>query len=256
MIAGHARRPASSKGAAVKKNVATVLALTAGTMVVAACGSSGTSSAADNGESAKSATQIVQDTAAAYRSATSVHLAGSVKNSGQTISLDIKIVRDGNLSGTITFQGVTANVVIVGGKTYIKGKELFAQFAGGAAAAAIGDNWVAVPATAATQITGGFSSFTNFSKLADQLTTPTGAVTKGATTTVVGQSVITVSDTKSTLYVATTGKPYPVQLKPDNDPTQHLDFTDYDQTFVITAPSGALDYSGFGSDSTSSSTSP
>jgi hypothetical protein len=228
----------------------------AAAILVASCGSGGPTSSADNGESSKAASQILQDVASAYRSAKSVHLAGSVNSSGQTYTVDMKIVAGGTVSGNIAFQGVTADVVIVGGKTYIKGKSLFAQFAGPAAAATIGDNWVAVPASAAAEITGGFATLTDFNQLADQLKTPSGTVTKGASTTILGQPVITLRDDKATLYVAASGKPYPVQFKPINDATQHLDFTEYDQNFNIAAPSGAIDYSGVGAGTGASSPTP
>lgn len=236
---------------------AAVTASTTIAVIVVACGSSSTTTPADNGEANKSSTQIIQDTANAYRAATAVHLVGAVVSSGQRIGLDFHITRIGNVSGTVTFGGVTASVVIVDGKTYLKGRELFAQFAGTPAASVIGEQWVVVPASEAGPLTGGFSFFTDFGKLADQLTQPSGTVAKGALTTINGQPAITLTDSQSMLFVATTGKPYPLELKPNNDPSQRLDFTEYDQSFPITAPTGALDFSSIsGGGSSSSSTTP
>ena len=214
-------------------------------LLLSACGSSGP---ADNGEASKQASQILKDTVAALRGAESVHLYGTIPSGGENFGIDVRYNRSGNLTGTFTLGGVTADVVVTGGHSYLKGRALFAKYAGAQAAALIGDRWVAVPAGAGpgADIVASISTFTDFAKLADALSMPSGgAVTKGASTTVDGQAVVALRDADSTLYVATTGKPYPVEVKPQTG-SQALHFASWDAAVDVSAPRDALDFSALG----------
>ncbi|HEX6492102.1 MAG TPA: hypothetical protein VF112_01250 [Candidatus Dormibacteraeota bacterium] len=214
--------------------------------LVAGCGGGG--GPADNGEAGKPAAQVLKDTVAALRGAESTHLYGSIPGGGETFAIDVRYNRSGNLTGTFTLGGVTADVVVTGGHSYLKGRALFAKYAGAQAAAVIGDKWVAVPAGAGpgADIVESISTFTDFGKLADALSMPSGGkVTKGATTTVDGQAVVSLRDADSTLYVATTGKPYPVEVKPDTG-GQALHFASWDAAVDVSAPHDVLDLSALG----------
>jgi hypothetical protein len=215
------------------------------TAVLAACGGGGP---ADNGEAAKQASQILKDTVATLRGAEAVHLYGSVPSNGDTFGIDLHYNRSGNLKGTISLGSVTANVVVTGGHTYLRGRALFARYAGEQAAAVIGDRWVAVPAGGGPggDIVESLTTFTDFGKLADALSQPSGgAVTKGPATTVDGQPVVALRDADSTLYVATTGKAYPVEIKPDTG-SQALHFASWDVPVDVSAPRDVLDISSLG----------
>jgi hypothetical protein len=212
------------------------------TALLAGCGGGGPT---DNGEASKQASQILKDTVAALRGAQAVHMYGTVPSSGESFGIDVRYNRSGNLTGTFTLGGVSADVVVTGGRSYLKGKALFSKFAGAQVAAVIGDHWVALPAGAGpgSDIVESISTFTDFGKLADALSMPSGgAVTKGASTTVDGQAVVALRDADSTLYVATTGKPYPVEIKPDTG-SQTLHFASWDVAVDVSAPHDALDLS-------------
>jgi hypothetical protein len=190
-----------------------------------------------NGEGAKQASQILKDTVAALRGAEAVHMYGSIPSSGESFAIDLHYNRSGNLMGTITIGTVTAGVVVTGGHTYLRGRALFAKYAGDQVASVIGDRWVAVPSGSGPggDIVDSLTTFTDFGKLADALSMPSGgAVTKGPTTTV-----------DSTLYVATTGKPYPVEVKPDTG-NQALHFASWDVPVDVSAPRDVLDFSSLG----------
>jgi hypothetical protein len=217
------------------------------TVLLSACGGSGGGGPADNGEASRPADQILRDSVAALRGAESVHMYGEVPSGAgaETLAMDLHYNRSGNLQGTITLGTVPAGVVITGGRTYLKGRALFAKFGGDQAAAVIGDHWVVVPGGSGpgSDIIQGLATFTDFNKLADLFASPAGgAVTKGATSTVDGSAVVALRDTDGTLYVATTGKPYPIELKPDAA-RQALHFGSWDQPLDVTAPRDALDLS-------------
>ncbi|HVS42200.1 MAG TPA: hypothetical protein VMU20_08000 [Candidatus Dormibacteraeota bacterium] len=223
-----------------------VLAPALALLLLSGCG--GGSAPADNGEASKQASQILKDTVAALRRADSVHLYGMVPSGTESFGIDVRYNRSGNLTGTFSLGGISADVVVTGGHSYLKGKALFAKYAGAQAAAVIGDHWVAVPAGAGpgADIVESISTFTDFGKLADALSMPSGgAVTKGASTTVDGQAVVALRDADSTLYVATTGKPYPVAVKPQTG-SQALHFASWDAAVEVSAPRDALDFSALG----------
>jgi hypothetical protein len=217
-------------------------------LLLPACGSGGGgggSGPSDNGEASKPADQILKDTVAALRGAESVHMYGEIPTGTETLAMDLHYNRSGNLKGTVSIGTVPADVIITGGHTYLKGRALFAKFGGDQAASVIGDHWVVVPAGSGpgSEIVQGLATFTDFNKLADVFSTPSGgAVTKGATSTVDGRTVVALRDSDSILYVATTGKPYPIEVKPDTG-KQALHLGSWDQAVDVSAPRDALDFS-------------
>ena len=75
--------------------------------------------------------------------------------------------------------------------------------------------------------------------------TPTATLTKGAETTVGGQKAIALDRPArkgGTLYVATTGKPYPIEIaSPHGGKAGAVHFTDWGQSVAIAAPKNAID---------------
>ena len=68
---------------------------------------------------------------------------------------------------------------------------------------------------------------------------------KGATTTVNGHKVVALTDTTNhgTLYVATTGKPYPVQISKSGSDGGRLSFDRFNESVSLTPPANAIDIS-------------
>ena len=66
---------------------------------------------------------------------------------------------------------------------------------------------------------------------------------KGASTTLIGQKVLAVKDTSAggTLYVATTGPPYPVDVSKGGTGGGRIVFDGWNQPVSITAPASAID---------------
>jgi DNA-binding beta-propeller fold protein YncE len=74
------------------------------------------------------------------------------------------------------------------------------------------------------------------------LTQGHGTLTKGASSTLGGQPVVAVTSSKGgTMYVATTGKPYPLEVsKNSGGQTGKVTFSDYNKSFTITAPANSI----------------
>jgi hypothetical protein len=228
-----------------RRNAAAIAALS---LLVVGCGGSG---AADNGEASKAAPQIVRDAAAALRGVTSFHIAGTVSTDSGPFAIDVKVAGADKLSGSVTVQGVHVDVTEVGGKIYMRGRELWQKVGGDAAAQLFDDRWVSlnVSDSSAQQLTSGLMAFASSSTFADQLAKDADKAQKGSMSTVNGQSVIAVTSPadSSTLFVATTGPAYPVRLSKTGSSGGQLDLSQFNASFSVSAPSGAIDGSALAS---------
>ncbi|HVM57415.1 MAG TPA: hypothetical protein VMT74_08130 [Gaiellaceae bacterium] len=216
-----------------------VTALVTAVVLLAGCGGS-----SSNGEAGKSAAQILTDTKAAALAASSVHYAGTINENGSKLDLDMQLASGKGGKGTITIGGHRIDIVRIGPKVYFKGDEAFyRQFAGATAAKLFAGKWIMAPST-----NGNFASFTPLTDMAKLfgLIKNEGKLAKGAESTVDGQKVIAITSSKAgtgTLYVATTGKPYPVELAGPSSSSGALHFSNWNGTVTLAAPSGAIDLS-------------
>ena len=207
---------------------------------LAGCGSS----SSGNGVASKSAEAIVGEAKAAADAATSVHVSGSVKSSGSPVALDLNLAAGKGATGQISQNGSTFKIVIDGSTAYISGSDAFYRKLGGSAAAQLlAGKWLKVPTT--TPEFASFSSLTNMRKLLDTTLAGHGSLQKGSTTTVAGQQAIAVTDTTrgGTLYVATSGKPYPLQISKDGAEAGTIAFDKWDEPVTISAPASSVNLS-------------
>src|SRR5437764_1259053 len=120
------------------RRLAPILLLAA--LVLAGCGGS-----SSNGESKKSASQVVADAKQAALGASSVHVTGAGSDSGRPLKLDLTIGRDG-AKGHVVESGASFDLVRVGDTVYVKGDDAFLKKFGGSAAAALFHNrWLKGP---------------------------------------------------------------------------------------------------------------
>jgi hypothetical protein len=208
-------------------------------LLVAGCG--GSSGAKSNGVTDQTPNQILTRMKTDVASAKSVHVTGQIAEGGGGLSLDLQLERGKGGSGTITFGEVTIQIVRDGDKLYFKGNQAFLKKYSGAAAQLLAGKWFVVPSS-----TKGFSSFaplTNITGLIGQiLGAAPSTLKKGDATTIDGQPALAIVDTTrgGTLYVATTGPVYPLELKPKTG-SQHISFSDWDEPVTITPPSNPVD---------------
>jgi hypothetical protein len=141
-------------------------------------------------------------------------------------------------------QGDSFDVVRVGKTVYVRGSRAFyTKVAGKQAAALLDGKWLSAPAA-----TGEFASIGAFTDIGTFFTGVLGShgrITKGAETTFGGQKVIALVDHSSsggTLYVATTGKPYPMGISsPHGGAAGAVHFTGWGATIRIAAPKSSID---------------
>lgn len=220
-----------------RKLLTTLSVIALGACAIAGCGSSST-----NGVQSKSPTAIIAEAQKAAEGAKSVKVAGSVASGGTKLTLDLQIVQGQGAKGTISEGPLSFELIRVGGSVYIKGSAAFYQhFAGSEAAKLLQGRWLQAPATSGEFATLG--GLTDMHQLLGTVLGQHGSLAKGGTSTVDGKKVVIVKDTSrgGALYVATTGKPYPVQISKTGATGGKVTFSEWDAPVTIAAPTGAID---------------
>jgi hypothetical protein len=205
---------------------------------VSACGGS-----SGNGIASKSPDAIFSAATAAIAGVKSLRVSGSVASGGSTIGLNLNLVSGKGGRGQMSEGGLSFQMVVLNQVVYINGSPAFWRHYGGAAAAQLfAGKWLKAPAS------GSFASvalLTNLHDLIGKLLSNHGTLTKGATTTVDGQKVVAIKDMThgGTLYVATTGKPYPVEIVSSGPQGGQIAFDRINESVSLAAPANAIDIS-------------
>jgi len=226
---------------------ATALAILLTVALLVGCGSSSTT-AKDNGEASKTAAQVLADAKAAATSASSAHVSGSIKSGDTPITLDLTTARDKGAKGSMSTSGLTFDLIRVGDTLYIKGSDdFYKHFAGAAVAQLLHGKWLKASATHGRLQS--LAPLTNIGALFAGISSQHGKLANDGKTTYKGQDVVAIQDTSdgSKLYVAATGKPYPVAIvggKASQSGT--ITFDDWNKSVSLSAPSGAIDIGQFG----------
>jgi len=144
--------------------------------------------------------------------------------------------------------GLTFDLVRIGDTLYIRGSdEFYKHFAGAVVAQLLHGKWLKASAT-----DGRLQSLvplTNLGALFAGISSQHGKLVNAGKTTFKGDDVVAIRDTSdnSKLYVAATGKPYPVALvggKKKQSGT--ITFDDWNKSVSLSSPSDAIDISKFG----------
>ncbi|HEY6747889.1 MAG TPA: hypothetical protein VI357_19505 [Mycobacteriales bacterium] len=243
------------------RRVRLLLIIPAAALAVTACGSSSTAGSgapagatavstaastpaattsaapADNGVSALSAEQILAKAKSALGAADAVRIAGSGTDGGTAVKLDMRYGADGAV-GTFIIDGQRLDLLRVSDDVYVKGSTSFwTTFANASVAKLLGGKYVKTTATDARFKD--LADFTDLSSSVDGFLEPDGAISKGGTATIAGQpaiGLVSKGATGGTLYVATTGRPYPLSIDGKDN---KLTFTDYGKAVTVKAPPAA-----------------
>jgi hypothetical protein len=185
-------------------------ALAAAAVLLAGCGSS---PSADNGVATKPAAEILATARSAATGAATVHVAGSILSAGKPISLNMELVADKGGQGRLTQGDLEIELIGLDKAIYVSGNAAFYdRFVGPGAAARLRGSWLRQ--ASASGPLGSLASFTDLRALIDFALDGHGALSRGRTTTIEGRSAVAVTDLDrgGTLYVATTGIPYPLEV--------------------------------------------
>jgi len=227
---------------------APVLALALTAALLAGCGGSKQEQAKPNGEASQTADQVFADAKSAATSASSAHVSGTLVSNGTPFTLDVSSARGKGAEGSASVNGLQFDLVKIGDTVYIKGSDAFYQhFAGAAIAQLIHGKWI--KASAASEQFRSFAPFASMAGLFATIGSNHGKLVNDGRKTYQGQPVVVIRDTSddSKLYVAATGKPYPVALVGGGKKQSgRIVFDDWSKPVSPTAPKDAIDISQFG----------
>jgi hypothetical protein len=204
--------------------------------LLSGCGSSSNS----NGVAAKTPAQIVAGAKILADAAKSVAVSGTIRTATSPVTVSLILVAGKGGRGRISENGISFQLIQIHGTVYIKGSSAFySQIAGARAAQLLQGRWLKAPASSGALAP--LASLTDLSKLADSTLPAHGPLRKGRITSLNGKKVIGVTDTSTggTLYVATTGPPYPVQVAMGAG--GHVTFSRWNQPVSLFAPANAID---------------
>jgi hypothetical protein len=222
------------------------LALVLGVLLLAGCGGH-SKSATSNGEASKSADRVLADAKAAADGASSTRVSGNIVSGGTPITLDLSMTNS-KAKGSMSTSGFEFDLIRIGDTAYIKGSDdFYKHFAGAGIAQLLHGKWLK-----ASIVSGRFASLaplTSISLLFDKVASNHGKLANDGTKTFKGQKVVEIRDMSdnSKLYVAATGKPYPVAIvggKKGQSGT--ITFDDWNKSLSVSAPKGAIDISQLG----------
>lgn len=204
----------------------------------AACGGGGSSG---NGVASKSPSQALSQVRDASLKASSVHYQGTLTEQSMKLHVDMDAGAQGG-QGTVGIGSGTAAIRALKRNLYFKGDTKFYELVAHAPSAAtslLAGKWLKVPASNSSF--SGISKLTDVHELLSSALTPHGSLSKTGTTTVNGTKVVGLKDNSdgSVLYVSTTGKPYPVELKKPKQGS--ISFSKWNQPVHVTAPPHAVD---------------
>lgn len=194
-------------------------------------GTAASSAPATNGIADLEAAAILDKAKAALKSAKSFHIKGAVTEESDKIEIDLKNA-GADFAGSMAFSGAKLELLSIGGHKYMRPDATFWNTIDSTGATAklmeqaVGTKWIKL-----ADKDDSFSQFFGAADIDDMLSTD-GKLSKGEAKTVDGVpafGLIDESDTKSTLYIATTGEAYPVKLEGPNG--EGLSFTEYGATF-------------------------
>ena len=211
-----------------RKSLASVaLGVVAG-LLVSACGS--------NGEAAKSPQQILRDTASALTAVKSYEIQGKVPTGTGLGTFTFKVAGANLGEGSFTLGSLSFQLEEIRGTDYIRSSSLWAGVGGGALQGLLANRWVSVPANnpLAQQLTNGVAALTSAKQTAASFTKADTKATRGHTSTFDGQGVVAVTNGTSTIFVATSGQPWPIRVTASGG--SYLNLSNFNASFGVTAP--------------------
>jgi hypothetical protein len=198
-------------------------------LAVAACSSAPAGS--------KASAKLMPQMQAAIEGATSVHMAGTVDDGSQVITIDMSFSGPA-MAGTVGSNGGSFDFLVLNGKTFVKLDATFLKHAKAppSVCAKVCGKYVEIPAASASQITGALSMHQLmshvFSNKSISSAAASGCVFSPAT--VNGRLVLQCLDGGYTVDVAAHGKPYPVYLTGPHG--QRIEFSDWNAVTLPAAP--------------------
>ena len=211
------------------------LTAVAGALVLAGCGSSGGGTSSSKPPSVSS---LVHTTKADFRNAKSVRLTGHLREAGNPLTLDLRMLRSGDFSGSVSLSGANFSILRVGSKTYAYVSKSFFGFlhttrhVPSGTCALICGKWITLPAGTFPQL-----SLTSLAgKFDSHVSAPKGTHT--SVTTFAGQPAYKVASKGKAAFFAKNGHHYLIGFNDQNQDIA-LTFSQWNKVPPISPPPAA-----------------
>ena len=210
-------------------------------IALAGCGSS---SHGGNGVASKSPRGILAAAQAASQAATSVHVAGTIEGARAHEAFDIEILAGKGTRGTVTAGGASFELIETAGTFYLKGNAAFYERIGGREAARrLNGKWLKAPASDPKLAP--VLRLTDLRGLISVSLAGHGTLTSAGTGVVDNVRVVGVRDAAKgeTVYVATNGPPYPIQISKSGLGAGAITLDRWNAHIALEPPHNAIDIS-------------
>lgn len=212
-------------------------------LILAGCGGS-----SGNGIASRSAVEILAASRTAAQDASSVHVLSKASRGKLSSTSDLELSGgDGGGRARVSLFGVTTEVVRIGDTVYVKRNPVYYKRLN-KFLASHHDSLRVPQGTWLKHTTRGSGKpiQTDLKGELGFLLESTGRLTKGATSTIDGQKVIELKQatrhfTTNTIFIATTGEPYPVEILERGRVNGQTVFTDWNQPVTLSAPANAIE---------------
>lgn len=201
----------------------------------------GCGGSSDNGVASKSAREILAATRAAAQSASSVHVKSESGIGIAKLALDARLGKQQGHT-RLSFAGLGVEEIRSGTTLYVKGNRPFNVRLEGQLGAKIPSGaWLQGAVDGSLPGT----SLTDLAKEIPVILSVEGQLTKGPAITINGKPAVELKQRTqlftSTLYVATTGQPYPLLLRKTGRETGETTFTSWNQPITVDPPANSID---------------
>jgi hypothetical protein len=185
-----------------------------------------------------SANQVVTTALNNLKSATGVHISGTLSSSGQTISLDLALAQDKGCSGSMSLKGKGSfELIYLNKNLWMKPDDQFYKNVGaGSALSLLSGKWLKPSSNSGMS---DFATFCTVSGLAGSFSNSVpGGVTKAVGTPINGQPTVEIKDTahSAAMYVSDTATPEVLRITASGSGGGQLDFSGYGAPATISAP--------------------
>jgi len=141
-----------------------------------------------------------------------VRVRGSILSEGEPISINMELLSGKGATGEVSARGARLQLARLDGLMYVRGNARLYRRLAGAAAPVLAGSWLEGSATKGPLAT--LAPLTDLHSLVDGVLAHHGPLRPAGMASVRGRDAVAVKDTSnaSTLYVASTGIPYPLQI--------------------------------------------
>ena len=206
-----------------------------------------------------SAEKVWKQAKANVAQATSVHVIGRMKDGKDKIALNLKLTESGKAFGSIVVNGEKMTIRRLGKTLYFKAdRQFWTTSADAATADALANKWIMVKKGSSSDIKE-FFQLTDLDFILGETMTLTAASAKklklapgidiGEVSTVglIDKGAKASKGEFETLYISDTDTALPMNFSMPTDDTQYMRFREWNETFKVAAPKGAIDLAAAGS---------